>query len=48
MDDLATLLDLTAAQKAQVQTILEAEHAKMQAAFESGARPRAPSRTSRR
>jgi len=43
MDDLATLLDLTAAQKAQVQTILQAQHAKMQTAFEqakaSGSKP---------
>jgi Spy/CpxP family protein refolding chaperone len=43
MDNLATLLDLTAAQKAQVQTILEAEHAQMKAAFEqakaSGTKP---------
>ena len=31
MADLATLLDLTDAQKPQVQTILEAEHAQMQA-----------------
>jgi len=29
MDDLATLLDLTDAQKAQVQTVLEEQHAKM-------------------
>src|SRR5579862_9342767 len=33
MEDLATLLDLTEAQQAQVQSILEAEHAKMKAAF---------------
>jgi hypothetical protein len=43
MDDLATLLDLTNAQRAQVQSILEAEHAKMRQAFEqaraSGTRP---------
>jgi Spy/CpxP family protein refolding chaperone len=43
MDNLATLLDLTAAQKAQVQTILEAEHAQMKAQFEqakaSGTKP---------
>lgn len=43
MDDLATLLDLTAAQKAQVQAILQAQRAKMQAAFEqtkaSGTQP---------
>jgi len=43
MDNLATLLDLTAAQKAQVQTILQAQHAKMQTAFEqakaSGSEP---------
>jgi hypothetical protein len=43
MDNLATLLDLTAAQKAQVQTVLQAAHAKMQAAFEqakaSGSKP---------
>ena len=43
MDDLATLLDLTDAQKAQVQTILQEEHAKMKASFEqanaSGTRP---------
>ena len=31
MDHLATLLDLTDAQKAQVQTILEEQHAKMKA-----------------
>jgi hypothetical protein len=29
MDHLATLLDLTDAQKTQVQAVLEAEHAKM-------------------
>jgi Spy/CpxP family protein refolding chaperone len=34
MDNLATLLDLTDAQKAQVQTILQEEHAKMKASFE--------------
>jgi hypothetical protein len=43
MANLATLLDLTDAQKAKVQTILEAEHAKMKAAFEqshaSGSKP---------
>jgi hypothetical protein len=43
MDDLATLLDLTDAQKAQVQTILQEEHAKVKAAFDqahaSGAKP---------
>jgi len=43
MDDLATLLDLTDAQKAQVQTILQEEHAKVKASFEqahaSGAKP---------
>jgi hypothetical protein len=43
MDNLATLLDLTAAQKAQVQTILEAEHTKMRQsigqAMASGAKP---------
>jgi hypothetical protein len=43
LEDLATLLDLTNAQKAQVQTILEEEHAKMKASFEqakaSGTRP---------
>jgi ribulose bisphosphate carboxylase small subunit len=43
MDNLATLLDLTDAQKAQVQTILQEEHAKMKAAFEqakaSGTKP---------
>jgi hypothetical protein len=43
MDDLATLLDLTNAQKAQVQSILEAEHAQMKQAFEqaksSGTKP---------
>lgn len=43
MTNLATLLDLTDAQKAKVQTILEAEHAKMKAAFEqakaSGTKP---------
>jgi len=43
MDDLATLLDLTDAQKAQVQTVLQEEHAKMKASFEqahaSGAQP---------
>ena len=43
MDDLATLLDLTDAQKAQVQTILQEQHAKMKASFEqaqaSGTKP---------
>jgi hypothetical protein len=43
MANLATLLDLTDAQKAKVQTILEAEHTKMKAAFEqsksSGTKP---------
>jgi hypothetical protein len=43
MDDLATLLDLNDAQKAQVQTILQEEHAKMKASFEqakaSGTKP---------
>jgi ribulose bisphosphate carboxylase small subunit len=34
MDDLATLLDLTEAQKAQVQSILEEQHAKMKQSFE--------------
>ena len=34
MDDLATLLDLTDGQKAQVQTILQEEHAKMRQSFE--------------
>jgi glutamyl-tRNA reductase len=43
MQDLATLLDLTDAQKPQVQTILEQQHAKMKQSFEqakaSGTRP---------
>jgi hypothetical protein len=43
MNNLATLLDLTAAQKAQVQTILEEEHTKMRQsigqAMASGAKP---------
>ena len=43
MDDLATLLDLTDAQKAQVQTILQEQHAKMHQSFEqakaSGTKP---------
>jgi hypothetical protein len=43
LDNLAVLLDLTEAQKAQVQTILEEEHAKMRASFEearaSGTKP---------
>ena len=34
MDDLATLLDLTAAQKAQVQTILQEQHAQIRQAFQ--------------
>ena len=34
MDDLATLLDLTDAQKAQVQSILQEQHAKMHQSFE--------------
>jgi ribulose bisphosphate carboxylase small subunit len=34
MNNLATLLDLTDAQKAKVQTILEQEHAKMKQSFE--------------
>ena len=34
MDDLATLLDLSDAQKGQVQAILQEEHAKMKASFE--------------
>ena len=43
LDNLAVLLDLTDAQKGQVQTILEEEHAKMKASFEearaSGTKP---------
>ena len=43
LDRMATLLDLTAEQKAQVKTVLEAEHAKvkaqMEAARASGTRP---------
>jgi hypothetical protein len=43
MDRLATLLDLTDAQKTQVQAILQEEHAKMHASFEqakaSGTKP---------
>jgi hypothetical protein len=43
MDDLATLLDLTDAQKEQVQTILQEQHAKMKESFEqakaAGTRP---------
>jgi hypothetical protein len=43
MDDLATLLDLTDAQKVQVQAILEEQHAKMRQSFEqakaAGTRP---------
>jgi hypothetical protein len=43
MDDLATLLDLTDAQKAQVQAILQQQHAKMKESFEqakaSGTKP---------
>src|SRR5215472_15718321 len=42
-ENLATLLDLTDAQKPQVQAILQAEHAKVRAAFEqakaSGTKP---------
>jgi len=34
MESLAILLDLTEAQKAQVQTVLEGEHAQMRALFE--------------
>jgi hypothetical protein len=34
MDDLATLLDLTDAQKAQVQTVLQEQHTKMKESFE--------------
>jgi Spy/CpxP family protein refolding chaperone len=43
MERLATLLDLTDAQKAQVKTILETEHAKLRAQFQaaqaSGTKP---------
>ena len=43
MDNLATLLDLTDAQKVQVQTVLQEEHAKMKASFDearaSGTKP---------
>ena len=43
MDDLATLLDLNDTQKAQVQSILQEQHAKMKASFEqaraSGTKP---------
>ena len=43
LDRLAVLLDLTDAQKAQVKTVLDAQHAKMKAQFEadraSGTRP---------
>jgi ribulose bisphosphate carboxylase small subunit len=43
MEDLATLLDLTDAQKSQVQTILQEQHAKMKESFEqakaSGTKP---------
>ena len=43
MDHLATLLDLTADQKTQVQAVLDEEHAKMKAAHEqaesSGTKP---------
>jgi CHASE3 domain sensor protein len=43
MDDLATLLDLSDTQKAQVQSILQEQHAKMKANFEqaraSGTKP---------
>ena len=35
LDRLATLLDLTDTQKAQVKTILDAEHAKMRAQFQA-------------
>ena len=35
LERLTTLLDLTAAQQAQVKTILEAQHAKMKAQFEA-------------
>src|SRR5580692_7102317 len=35
LDRLATLLDLTDTQKAQVKTILDAEHAKMRAHFQA-------------
>ena len=34
MDNLATLLDLTDAQKAQVQTVLQEQHTKMKESFE--------------
>lgn len=36
MNDLTTLLDLTAAQRPQVQTILQEQHAQMKEAFEQG------------
>ena len=43
MDDLATLLDLNDTQKAQVQSILQEQHAKMKESFEqakaSGSKP---------
>jgi Spy/CpxP family protein refolding chaperone len=43
LDNMAVLLDLTDAQKAQVKSILDAQHAKMKAQFEaaraSGTRP---------
>lgn len=43
MDNLTVLLDLTDAQRAQVQTILEQQHAEMKAAFDqakaSGTKP---------
>ena len=43
MDDLATLLDLSDAQRAQVQAILQQQHAKMKESFEqakaSGTKP---------
>jgi hypothetical protein len=43
MDDLAVLLDLTDTQKAQVQTVLQEEHAQMRQAFQdakaSGTKP---------
>ena len=37
VDHLATLLDLTAEQKTQVQAVLDAEHAKMKAAHDQAA-----------
>jgi hypothetical protein len=43
MDDLATLLDLTDKQKAEVQSVLQEQHAKMKQSFEearvSGTKP---------